>query len=158
MSEKSKIKKGKRLPAHIQYSVILWYFAVVIACSLAGAFLSEMIGDSIRAVMMFAFVLIAPLTDFVIGWWVKFRYAGKADDDRVKIRIKAQFWSTMAFVIAFVSSLLLILILLIMVESQNLFPENVIDPIAYLLSMLILVASLLIAYNTKKRVYRNFGL
>lgn len=158
MSEKSKFKKGKRLPAHIQYSVILWYFAVVIACSLAGAFLSEMMGDRVRDVMMFAFMFAAPVTGFVIGWWVKFHYAGQSDDETVKIRIKAQFWSTMAFVIAFVSSLLLILILLIMVESQSLFPENVIDPIAYLLSMLILVASLLIAYNTKKRVYRNFGL
>ena len=123
-----------------------------------GAFLTEMIGDRISSVMIFVFMAVAPLTGFVVGWAVKFRYVSQSGDESQKLRVKAQFWSTMAFIVAFVSSLLLIFILLIMVESQNLFPENVIEPIAYVLSMLILAASVLIGYNTKKRVYRNFGL
>ena len=64
----------------------------------------------------------------------------------------------MAFIVAFVSSLLLIFILLIMLESQNLLPAEVASPITFILAILISVSSVLIAINTKKRVYRNFGL
>ena len=45
MTEKMKLKKGKPLPAHIQHSVILWYFAVVIVFSFVGAIINDRIDN-----------------------------------------------------------------------------------------------------------------
>ena len=87
---------------------------------------------------------------------MKFHYVRKQDDEALTLRIKAQFWGALAFMVAFVISILLIMMTLIIMENNQLLPDNLADPITVVISLLILVISFWIANNTKNRVNRNF--
>lgn len=155
--EKSKAKNIKRLPSHIQYSVILWYFinsmVLTVLALIPGGMGKEIPGNMVMMIL----VIIPPIAGFIVGWSMKFHYARQHDEESLSIRIKAQFWGAMAFVVAFVISLLLIFISLISLENSDFLPESLAEPITFTITMLILAISFWIANNTKNRIYRNFS-
>ena len=154
--EKAKIKNIKRLPASIQYSVILWIFISSVATS-ALVTIPGAIGIEIpKNWIIFSITMIPWISGFIIGWWLKFRYAKKQDDEALTLRIKAQFWGAMAFMVAFVISILLIMMTLIIMENNQFLPDSLAEPITFTISLLILAISLWVANNTKNRIYRNF--
>lgn len=154
MDEKN--KKGKRLPLYIEHAVILGY-VVAIYSGIALVQLLVAIGmENINNIAMIIFTIFAPLTGFFIGWYFKFRYVNKKGDDDQRLRIKAQYWGAIAFLITVVLSLLLILMILIKLENSVL-PESLPQPIIFALSMSIMAVSLYIANSSRKRIYRNFG-
>lgn len=156
MGTEIKIKKSKPLPLYIEHAVLLSY---VIAIFAGTVFLQLLIAIGIgntRNVAMITFAFLAPILGFSVGWYLKFKYVSKNEDDSQLSRIKAQFWGAMAFILSFVISLLLIFMILIKLENTVL-PESVSDPIVFTLSMSIMGVSLYIANNSKKRIYRNFS-
>ncbi len=156
MSEKAKNKNKKRLPARIQFSGIIWYFIMAVVMP-ALLLIPGATGINIpENWSMFAIIVPPPVIGFIVGWWIKFRYAKKQDDEALSLRIKGQFWGVIAFMVAFVISLLLILITLIIMETNQFLPDTLADPIVFLFSMLILAISFWIANNTKNRIYQNF--
>lgn len=156
--EQSKNKNIKRLPSYIQYSVILWYFINSMVLTLLALIPGGMGKEIPRNMVMIILVVIPPISGFIVGWSMKFHYAKQHDEEALSIRIKAQFWGAMAFLVAFIISLLSIFISLIVLESKDFLPETLAEPIIFTISMLILAISFWIANNTKKRIYRNFDL
>lgn len=155
--EKSKNKNIKRLPSYIQYSVILWYFINSMVLAVLALIPGGMGKEIPRNMVMVILVVIPPISGFIVGWSMKFHYARQQDDEALSVRMKAQFWGAMAFLVAFIISLLLIFISLITLESNDFLPESLAEPITFTIAMLILAISLWIANNTKNRIYRNFN-
>jgi|GEM_PF-2089687 len=157
MSDIAKIKKGKRiLPLYIEYGVVLSYILSIFAGMIVIQLLVLVGVENTPNHAMVALSFLAPLTGFCIGWYIKLTYVKKQGDDDQYLRIKAQFWGAMAFVISLIVSLLLILMILIKLENSFL-PDSLPEPIVFALSISILGLCLYIANQNKKRVYRNFG-
>lgn len=155
--EKSKNKKKQLLPATIQYSVIICNFFASILVSLAVMIILATNIKNAQNIGMAILILCPPIIGFFGGWWVKFRYANKQGDTDLLLRFRQQLWGTLAFFVAMVISLLLMLIVLILFEQNNALPETLADPITFIIAMLILAISVWVGNNTKNRVYRNFN-
>lgn len=157
----NKAKKTKPLPTHIHYGVLLVYFATVIILSGGLAVLANFIDfetEFWRNASMFAVAVFAPITGFVFGWWRKWSWTKTNGSEEQFDHVRAQFWATLGFVTAFVLSLLLILILLIMLEQDALLPQTLPDAVTFLISGAILVMGVAIGWNTRNRILRNFGM
>ncbi len=156
MSENQKIKKGKQLPLHINYAVILSYCGALFVGLIVLQFLIAIGLENSRNIVMLTLTVFVPIIGFWVGWYIKFRYVNKEEDDTQRLRIKAQFWGAVAFLISFIISLLLIMMILIKLEDSVL-PDSLPQPVIFILSMTIIGIGLWIANNTRKRIYRNFG-
>lgn len=156
MNEIQKIKKGKQLPLHIKYAMVLSYCSALFAGIIILKFLIAIGLENSRNIVMLTLTVFVPIIGFCVGWYIKFRYVNKGDDDSQHLRIQAQFWGAVAFLTSFIISLLLIMMILIKLEDSVL-PKSASQPIIFILSMTIMGISLWIANNTRKRIYRNFG-
>ena len=155
MGEKIKLKTSQQLPIYIEHAVILTYILSTFAGVTLLFLLSVFNIDNLRNLTMITIMILVPIMGFSSGWYLKFKYVSKQNDANLILRIKAQFWSAMAFFISLIVSLLLILMILIKLE--NILPESLPQPIISIISMCIMGISLFIANYNRKRVLRNFN-
>ncbi len=155
MTSAEKPKKGKdSFPAQIQYSIILSYFITNIVLY----FLLAIVPFNINQGTLFAGLTMGiAIIGMIIGWVIKWWWAKKNGTDEQRVRVRAQFWSTMGFIVALITSLLTILIALIILETNQQIPQTLPDWIIFLISMTILLIGVGIAWNTRQRILRNFG-
>lgn len=155
-----KRKKVKPLPASIHYSVVIIYFGTVVITSLAWSLLFNFVsndGNMIRTVSILSFTVFTPIIGFLLGWWRKWDWTKHKGTEEQFQDVRALFWATLGFLVAFILSLFLILIWLIMLEQDALLPQSLPDPIIFTISSIILIIGVMIGWNTRNRILRNFN-